>query len=64
MISNEVKKQQGENEDQIPCCYDFKWSEMTAREDRILVALISVTTPCGGKIGPPLLQGTLFIKIS
>ena len=30
--------------------------------DQILVASISMTTPCGGNIGPPLLQSILFIK--
>ena len=35
---------------------------MTAREDRILVAYVSMTTHCGGNIGPPLLQSILYIK--
>ena len=45
-----------------PCCYDFKWSEITARGDQILVASVSMTTPCGGNMGPPPLQSILFIK--
>ena len=35
---------------------------MTAREDRMLVAYVSMTTHCGGNIGPPLLQSISFIK--
>ena len=37
----------------IPCCYDFILSE---------IASVSMTNPCGGNIGPPLLQSILFIK--
>ena len=45
-----------------PCFYDFKWSEITARDDRMLVASVSMTTPCGGNIGPPILQRILLLK--
>ena len=44
-----------------PCCYDFKWSEITAWEDQMLVASVSMTTPCGGNIEPPLLQDAVKI---